>query len=92
MTNDISSTRIQTFNKICHLYNNIDSLSADMNINSSDYDDTYILQQFNDVVKQLQHKNHKKVEELIIHKINDIYIKMQIDLYMTDNKKNTTKT
>lgn len=92
MTDYISSTRIRTFNKICYLYNNIDSLNADMNINSSDYDDTYVLQQFNDVAKQLQHKNHKKIEELIIHKINDIYIRMQIDLYMTDNKKNTTKT
>ena len=85
-TDEVSIARTHTFNRFCQQYNQLDNIDVDNTISVNKHDDNYILKQFKEATQQLQHKKHKKVSELIIHKINKLYIDMQVDLYMTDNK------
>lgn len=86
ITQEVHRARTQTFLKACGQYNKLDSIDIDTDISVDTHDDVYILLQFEEATKQLQQKKHKKVTELIIHKINQAYIELQVDLYMTDNK------
>ena len=85
-TDDVHPVRTQSFNKVCGLYNQLDSINVDNTISVKTHDDNYILRQFEEATQQLQHKKHKKISELIIYQINKLYIDLQVDLYMTDNK------
>lgn len=85
-TNAVYRVRTQTFNQICKSYNQLDNIDVDNTISVDTHDDSYILRQFEEATQQLQHKKHKKISELTIHQINKLYIDLQVDLYMTDNK------
>ena len=85
-TDNVYPVRTQSFNKVCSLYNQLDSIDVDNTISVKTHDDNYILRQFEEATQQLQHKKHKKISELIIYQINKLYIDLQVDLYMTDNK------
>ena len=91
ITKDVLRRRTDTFVDVCEKYNQLDSLDVDTDISVDTHDDAYILAQFNEAIRQLQQKQHKKVTELTINEINNIYIDIQVDLYMTENKENTTK-
>lgn len=86
ITDEVFPLRTQTFNQLCDMYNQLDSVDVDNSVSTDTHDDTYIRKQFNDATNQLRHKKHDKITELIINEINDLYVGMQIDLYMTDDK------
>lgn len=85
-TDEVHTVRTQTFTTLFNQYNQLDSIDVDTTISTDTHDDVYILSQFNEAIRQLERKNHKKITELIIHEINKVYINMQIDLYITDDK------
>ena len=84
MTDTISTFRTQTFLELCQEYCRYDELEYEWLIEG--FDDAYIQQQFKNVADQLRHKKHKKISELTMHQINQLYIQLQVDLYITDNK------
>ena len=84
MTEDANPTRTHTFIRLIKAYQQFDDLDVDLEL--SNRDDEYILRQFREADKQLRQKKHKKITELVIHEINQLYIQLQIDLYMTDDK------
>lgn len=84
LTDTISTVRIQTFLKLCQEYCRYDELEYEWLIEG--FDDAYIQQQFKNVADQLRHKKHKKISELVMYQINQLYIQLQIDLYITDHK------
>lgn len=83
---EVHPIRTQSFVRVCSRYNQLDSLDFDNTISTDTHDNAYILYQFEKVAEQLQKKDHQKITELIISRINDIYIRLQIDLYITDDK------
>ena len=85
-TDEITIPRTHTFNRLCNQYNKLDEIDVDNTISVDKHDNNYILKQFKEAIQQLQHKKHQKINELTIHKINKLYIDMQVDLYTTDNK------
>lgn len=84
LTDEINTIRTQTFLKFCQEYCYYDELEYERLIEG--FDDVYIQQQFKNVADQLRHKKHKKISELVMHQINQLYIQLQVDLYMTDHK------
>lgn len=86
ITQEVHKVRTKSFLKVCAQYNKLDSIDIDSDISVDTHDDAYILLQFEEATKQLQQKKHKKITELTIHNINQLYIQLQVDLYMTDNK------
>lgn len=85
LTDNISTARIQTFVKLCQEYCLYDG-KLEYEWLLEGFDDAYIQQQFKNVADQLRHKKHEKISELIMHQINQLYIQLQVDLYMTDHK------
>ena len=84
LTDEVHKVRTKTFVDACDDYHIYDSLEYDRELEYKD--DIYIQQQFKDVANQLKHKNHNKITEATIEKINQLYIQLQVDLYITDNK------
>ena len=84
LTDTISTARTQTFLKLCQEYRLYDKLEYEWLL--EDFDDAYIQQQFKNVADQLRHKKHEKISELTMYQINQLYIQLQVDLYMTDHK------
>ena len=84
MTEDVNPMRKHTFIRLIKTYQQFDDLDVDLEL--SNRDDEYILRQFREADKQLRQKKHKKITELVIHEINQLYIQLQIDLYITDDK------
>lgn len=84
LTDEVHKVRTKSFIKACNNYRIYDSLEYDRELEYKD--DIYIQQQFKDVANQLKHKNHNKITEATIEKINQLYIQLQVDLYITDNK------
>lgn len=84
LTDTISTARTQTFLKLCQEYRLYDKLEYEWLLEG--FDDAYIQQQFKNVADQLRHKKHEKISELTMYQINQLYIQLQVDLYMTDHK------
>lgn len=84
LTDEVHKVRTKSFVEACDNYCIYDSLEYDRELEYKD--DIYIQQQFKDVANQLKHKNHNKITEATIEKINQLYIQLQVDLYITDNK------
>ena len=84
LTNEVHKIRTQSFVEACTNYRIYDLLEYDKELEYKD--DVYIQQQFKDVANQLKHKKHNKIPEATIEKINRLYIQLQVDLYITDNK------
>ena len=84
LTDDISPMRTKTFIKTCEIFNKVDKIeyNVDLDFNNA----ASIHNQFNYVKEQLKEKKYKKINELTMNEIDKLFIQMQIDLYMTDNK------
>lgn len=64
-------------------FNKVDQLDVDV---SDVKGEVLMKNKLNEVRQELKGKNYKKITEATINKIDKLFIQMQLDLYMTDNK------
>lgn len=84
LTDEVLPIRTQTFLKYCQIYNSLDSLEYDEDL---DVDNSAsVSNHFQYVKQQLKEKRYKKINELTMNEIDKLFIQMQIDLYTTDNR------
>ena len=82
-TNEYSENTVKIFLEHCEAYSHFDTLYYDKDLLSSN--SAGINNCFNDVYQQLSDKKYQKVTELAISQIDKLLIKLQLDLYTTDD-------
>lgn len=69
--------------KMVQYFDKIDPLDIDVEVSDSE---PYMKNQLNEVRQILKTRKYKKISEKIMNEIDYLFVKLQIDLYMTDDK------
>lgn len=85
-TDEVLPVRTQTFCKLFDVYKKIDNtIDVDTTISTETHNKSQILNEFSKAVSEIKATNPKKNTELTLKQIDELYITLQTDLYITDD-------
>lgn len=86
LTDEVFPIRTKTFCDIFNWYKQIDNtIEVDTNISTDTHTKSQILNEFSKAVSEIKATTPKKNSELILRQIDELYVTLQTDLYITDD-------